>query len=123
MRYQIFIGESRDTLQYVGTAPDWQTAQREGKRILEETYSPATLAVIRPIVEVREHPDNLRMSEWPKHPDGRPMKMGEMTPEQRREQAAIACKRLEAAFKHPRVQESLSRILSDPSPDSDEDYS
>ena len=51
------------------------------------------------------------MAEWPKHPDGRPMKMGEMTREQAREQTKLACKRLEAEFANPLVQEKIAAIL------------
>lgn len=55
------------------------------------------------------------MSEWPKHPDGRNMKLGEMTPEQRRLVWTEAGKRLEAEFAQPHVKAQLSRILrSDP---------
>lgn len=32
---------------------------------------------------------------WPKHPDGRQMKLGEMTLEQRRAQVRAACRRLQ----------------------------
>lgn len=31
---------------------------------------------------------------WPKHADGRPMRLGEMTPEQRRERAKLAIQRV-----------------------------
>ena len=31
---------------------------------------------------------------WPKHPDGRPMRFGEMTPEQRRDRAKLAIERV-----------------------------
>ncbi len=51
------------------------------------------------------------MAEWPKHPDGRPMKMGEMTREQAIEQTRIACKRLQAEFEQPAVKEKLAAIL------------
>jgi len=51
------------------------------------------------------------MSDWPQHPDGRPMKMGEMTAEQRREQTAKAVTRLQAWFAKPEVQASLAAAL------------
>ena len=31
---------------------------------------------------------------WPKHADGRPMRLGEMTPKQRRERAKLAIQRV-----------------------------
>jgi hypothetical protein len=36
------------------------------------------------------------MSTWPKRPDGSNMTMGEMTPEQRREQMRLAAQRVKA---------------------------
>lgn len=35
---------------------------------------------------------------WPTHPDGRPMKMGEMTPEQRRAQWVAAARRVKRSL-------------------------
>lgn len=52
------------------------------------------------------------MSAWPKHPDGRPKKMGEMTREEAWEQTKIACKRLEAEFAQPAVKAKLAAILN-----------
>lgn len=52
------------------------------------------------------------MTTWPKHSDGRNMKLGEMTPEQRREQTRLACKRLEQEFANPLVQEKIAAVLN-----------
>ncbi len=38
------------------------------------------------------------MSTWPKHPDGTNKTMGEMTPEERREQTMLSCERLRKKF-------------------------
>jgi hypothetical protein len=51
------------------------------------------------------------MTNWPKHPDGRPKKIGEMTPEEQRRHVKAACKRLEAEFARPDVQEKIAAIL------------
>lgn len=51
------------------------------------------------------------MTDWPKHPDGRPMKMGEMTAEQRREQTTKAVNRLQAWFDKPEVKAGLAAAL------------
>lgn len=51
------------------------------------------------------------MNNWPKHPDGRPMTIGEMTPEQRREQFRLACQRLKGEFSNPLVQEKIAAVL------------
>lgn len=37
---------------------------------------------------------NNTLPKWPTHPNGRPMKMGEMTKEQQLEQARAACEKL-----------------------------
>lgn len=50
--------------------------------------------------------------EWPKHPDGRPMKIGEMTFKQARDQTRIACDRLKADFENPAHQAAMARYLS-----------
>jgi len=50
-------------------------------------------------------------NEWPKHPDGRPMKMGEMTREQQDEQFRKAVLRIKEEFETPVVQAKLAAIL------------
>lgn len=52
------------------------------------------------------------MSNWPKHADGRPMKLGEMTQEQRREQWMKAAKRVQAELDHPLMKEKLFALLN-----------
>lgn len=53
------------------------------------------------------------MIDWPKHPDGRNMKMGEMTPEQRRAQWKAAAERFKAEVERPEMQAQLVRVLND----------
>ena len=53
------------------------------------------------------------MTDWPKHPDGQNMKMGEMTPEQRREQWKAAVARVKANIERPEMQAQLARVLND----------
>ena len=43
------------------------------------------------------------MADWPKHPDGRNMAMGEMTREQYGEQLKAAAERFRAQGRHPDV--------------------
>ena len=52
------------------------------------------------------------MSDWPKHPDGRTKKMGEMTPEEARAVIQASCQRLKVEFDHPLVQQKFASILS-----------
>lgn len=52
------------------------------------------------------------MTDWPKHADGSPKKMGEMTADERRAQFKLACQRLQAEFDHPAVQEKLAAVLN-----------
>ena len=47
------------------------------------------------------------MTDWPKHPDGRNKKMGEMTPDERREQFRASLARLKAEFEDPRKQAAI----------------
>lgn len=55
------------------------------------------------------------MSDWPKRPDGRNKKVGEMTPDERREVFAASAKRLAAEFQRPEVQAGIAAVLaSDP---------
>lgn len=49
--------------------------------------------------------------EWPKHPDGRPKKIGEMTFEEARDQTRIACDRLKTEFENPAHQAAMARYL------------
>jgi len=51
-------------------------------------------------------------SAWPKHPDGKPKKMGEMTRDEQRAQWRSAATRLEAEFADPLVQEKIAAVLS-----------
>lgn len=48
---------------------------------------------------------------WPKHADGRPMRFGEMTAEQRREQARAAASRVAAHMQQNAA--AIERVLSD----------
>ncbi len=48
---------------------------------------------------------------WPRHPDGRRMKMGEMTSVQRREVVADACSALQKWFGKPEVRAGLAAAL------------
>jgi hypothetical protein len=54
------------------------------------------LTGLRPAIEEMRMDDN-----WPKHPDGTPKKIGEMTPEERKQQTEIACKRLKRELESP----------------------
>lgn len=51
------------------------------------------------------------MMEWPKHADGRPKKMGEMTADERREQAKLAVSRLKREFENPEVKAAIRKFL------------
>lgn len=51
------------------------------------------------------------MSNWPNHPDGTPMSLGEMSPEQRREKIREAAKRTGIFFEHPQIQERIAVII------------
>ena len=44
---------------------------------------------------------------WPTHPDGRPMKMGEMTQEQRRGQFAAAVATVKREFENPSYRQAM----------------
>lgn len=48
---------------------------------------------------------------WPKHPDGRPMRLGEMTKEQRREQTLLAVRRVATEIKAN--EKRIAKILDD----------
>lgn len=48
---------------------------------------------------------------WPTHPDGRPMRFGEMTPEQRREQAKAAAQRVAAEM--TANAPAIAKVLAD----------
>ena len=48
---------------------------------------------------------------WPKHADGRPKKVGEMTREEKQEQFRLAAQRVQREFGHPLVQERVAAIL------------
>lgn len=48
---------------------------------------------------------------WPTHPDGRPKKMGEMTPEERRAQFAAAATTVRAQLEQPAMQQAMKEYL------------
>jgi len=48
---------------------------------------------------------------WPKHQDGRPKKMGEMTRDEQLRVSRKACDRLKAKLEHPRMQEEVGALL------------
>jgi hypothetical protein len=50
---------------------------------------------------------------WPTHADGRPMTIGEMSPEQRAVQIKAACARLKAEMEHPAFAAALSASKED----------
>lgn len=49
---------------------------------------------------------------WPKHADGRPKKMGEMTPDERRACTKASVARLKAEFENPTHQDAMEKVLS-----------
>jgi hypothetical protein len=49
---------------------------------------------------------------WPKHPDGRNNKMGEMTADERRAQWKAAGARAEQYFKQPSVQAGIAAVIA-----------
>lgn len=51
------------------------------------------------------------MSNWPKHADGSPMMLGEMSPAQRREMIKAAAKKAGIFFERPDVQEQVASML------------
>ena len=51
-------------------------------------------------------------TEWPTDDNGKPMKMGDMTPDQRREQIKKACVRVQSDFQRPEVQAGIAAVLS-----------
>lgn len=56
---------------------------------------------------------------WPTHPDGRPKKMGELTPAERRAQVRTAMARLKQEMESPEFAEALKRAadqIQPPSP-------
>lgn len=48
---------------------------------------------------------------WPRHPDGRPKKMGEMTRAERRERFVEAVQEVKKTFEHPLMREKVAEIL------------
>ena len=48
---------------------------------------------------------------WPTHPDGRPKKMGEMTPEERRAQFRDAAATVKTKMEAPAVQQALREFV------------
>lgn len=50
---------------------------------------------------------------WPKRPDGSNMTIGEMTPQQKREQFGAAALRVEAEFRTPSMRAAIARALED----------
>jgi len=49
---------------------------------------------------------------WPKHADGRNLRMGEMTPEMQRIQWQQAAQRVKAKFEQPAMQAAITKVLS-----------
>jgi hypothetical protein len=54
--------------------------------------------------------------DWPKHPDGRKMKLGEMTSEQRRKVFTDVCAKLQAELDDPksRFRQTIVGLLRSP---------
>ena len=52
------------------------------------------------------------MTDWPKHPDGRNMKMGELPRDVQLKIMREACAKLKAEFETPEAQAQFSRILN-----------
>jgi len=50
---------------------------------------------------------------WPRHPDGRPMKMGEIPRDQQRKIEKHVLTKLEEEFKRPEVRAHLASILGE----------
>jgi hypothetical protein len=55
----------------------------------------------------------MNMDKWPKHPDGRNKKIGEMTSDEARQVTKDACGRLMEEFANPLVREKIQAILED----------
>ncbi len=51
------------------------------------------------------------MKTWPKRPDGKSKRVGEMTAEERREIFRGAAARIKAEFADPLVQEKIAAVL------------
>ncbi len=51
------------------------------------------------------------MTAWPKHADGSPMMLGEMSPTQRRAMIKLAAQKAGIFFKRPDVQEQVAAIM------------
>ena len=56
------------------------------------------------------------MTDWPKHPDGRPKKMGEMSADEQRRQVEASCRRIQREFDRPGRQAALATWLETPTP-------
>lgn len=52
------------------------------------------------------------MTTWPKHPDGRPKKLGEMTRTEQDAQIKDSCTRLQREFNDPMVKEKIAAVLN-----------
>jgi hypothetical protein len=48
---------------------------------------------------------------WPTHENGRPKKMGELTPEEKSAQITSAASTVRAEFEHPAMQQAVSEFL------------
>lgn len=48
---------------------------------------------------------------WPLHPDGRPKKMGEMTPAERRAQFTDAVQQVKATMERPGMREAMAEFV------------
>ena len=53
------------------------------------------------------------MTDWPKHADGTPKKVGEMTREEQRVVFAASAQRIKAELESPKMQRALASLLSD----------
>lgn len=51
-------------------------------------------------------------SNWPKHPDGRNKKMGEMTADERRTQWKAAADRAKVYFEQPGVRAGIAAVMA-----------
>lgn len=54
----------------------------------------------------------MKPTPWPTRADGSPMTLGEMTPAQRHEQAAAACRRVQRQFDNPAVRAQIAAALA-----------
>lgn len=53
------------------------------------------------------------MNAWPKHPDGRPKTMGEMTPAEQKEQIKLAVRQLQRELDSPEFKKAIEEVLQE----------